>query len=64
MDYLEIEAENLATRWLTKYRVEIKSLSDERQETYRQIREMSSAAYGRGPRSADVLDATNHRPQG
>ena len=42
MDYLEIEAENLATWWLTKYRVEIKSLSDERQETYRQIREMSA----------------------
>ena len=42
IDYLKAEAENLATQWLTKYRVEIKSLSDERQETYRQIREMSA----------------------
>ena len=41
-DYLEAEAEKLATQWLTKYRVEIKSLSDERQEVYRQIREMSA----------------------
>ena len=40
--YLEAEAEKLATRWLTKYRVEIKNLSDERQEVYRQIREMSA----------------------
>ena len=41
-DYIEAEAEKLATQWLTKYRVEIKSLSDERQEIYRQIREMSA----------------------
>lgn len=41
-DYLEAEAEKLATRWLTKYRVQIKNLSDERQEVYRQIREMSA----------------------
>ncbi len=40
--YLEAEAEKLATRRLTKYHVEIKSLSDERQEVYRQIREMSA----------------------
>jgi hypothetical protein len=40
-DYLEAEAESLANKWLTKYRVEIKNLSDERQEVYRQIREMS-----------------------
>ena len=39
--YLEDEAERLATKWLKKYRSEIKSLSDERQEVYRQIREMS-----------------------
>ena len=38
----EAEAEKLATKWLTKYRVQIKSLSDERQEVYRQIREMSA----------------------
>ncbi|RDD62187.1 DEAD/DEAH box helicase [Ferruginivarius sediminum] len=41
-DYLEAEAEKLATDWLTKHRIEIKSLSDERQEVYRQIREMSA----------------------
>ena len=39
---LEAEAEKLATQWLSRYRVEIKSLSDERQDVYRQIREMSS----------------------
>lgn len=41
-DYLEAEAESLANKWLTQYRVDIKSLSDERQEVYRQIREMSA----------------------
>ncbi len=41
-DYIEVEAETLATKWLTKYRVDIKSLSDERQEVYRHIREMSA----------------------
>ena len=40
-DYLEGEADKIAKRWLTKYRVDIKNLSDERQEIYRQIREMS-----------------------
>lgn len=39
---LEAEAEKLATQWLTRFRVAIKSLSDERQEVYRQIREMSA----------------------
>lgn len=39
---LDVEAEKLATQWLNRYRVEIKSLSDERQDVYRQIREMSS----------------------
>jgi hypothetical protein len=39
---LEAEAEKLANQWLTKYRVQIKDLSDERQEVYRQIREMSA----------------------
>ena len=41
-EYIEAEAEALATKWLTNYRVEIKSLSDERQEVYRQIREISA----------------------
>lgn len=39
--YLEAEAENLAKDWLTQYRVAIKALSDERQDVYREIREMS-----------------------
>lgn len=39
---LESAAEKLSNQWLTKYRVQIKSLSDERQEVYRQIREMSA----------------------
>jgi type III restriction enzyme len=38
---LEVEAEKLSNRWLTEYRVDIKRLSDERQEVYRDIREMS-----------------------
>lgn len=41
-EYLETEAESLANKWLTHHRIEIKSLSDERQEVYRQIREMSA----------------------
>ncbi|TAV30623.1 DEAD/DEAH box helicase [Rhizobium ruizarguesonis] len=41
-DDLETAAEKLANQWLTTYRVPIKSLSDERQEVYRQIREMSA----------------------
>ena len=40
-DYLDSEADTLAKAWLTKYRVAIKGLSDDRQDSYRQIREMS-----------------------
>jgi type III restriction enzyme len=36
------EAEKLAKEWLKRYRVEIKGLSHDRQEAYRQIQEMSS----------------------
>lgn len=39
---LEAEAEKLANQWLTRFRIEIKDLSDERQDVYRQIREMSA----------------------
>lgn len=49
---LEEEAERLANLWLTQYRVAIKAFSDERQEVYRQIREMS----------ADPLDVDLARP--
>lgn len=41
-DYLEREAETLSNRWLTEYRIAIKSLNDERQDVYREIREMSA----------------------
>ena len=51
-DDLESAAEKLSNQWLTNYRVQIKSLSDERQEVYRQIREMS----------ADPLDVDLARP--
>ncbi|EPK7576332.1 DEAD/DEAH box helicase [Klebsiella michiganensis] len=40
--YLESEADKLAKRWLTHYRITIKGLSDERQDIYREIREMST----------------------
>lgn len=53
-DYIEAEAEKLARQWLTKYRVEIKSLSDERQEVYRQIREMSAQ-----PMDVDLAQPTS-----
>ncbi len=49
---LEAAAEKLSNQWLIQYRVPIKSLSDERQEVYRQIREMS----------ADPLDVDLARP--
>ena len=52
-DDLESAAEKLSKQWLTQYRVSIKSLSDERQEVYRQIREMS----------ADPLDVDLARPK-
>jgi len=41
-EYLEHEAERLARQWLDAYRVAIKSLADERQEVYRQLRAMST----------------------
>lgn len=39
---LEAAAESLAKDWLDKYHDEIKTLTDERQEVYRQISEMSA----------------------
>jgi type III restriction enzyme len=41
-EYLDTEADKLAKSWLDEYRVAIKGLSDERQEAYRQIKEMST----------------------
>jgi type III restriction enzyme len=40
--YLDAEADKLAKAWLDSYRIEIKGLSDERQESYRQIKAMSA----------------------
>lgn len=40
--FLDTEADNMAKAWLDKYRIPIKSLSDERQEAYRLIKEMST----------------------
>ena len=52
-DILEAEAEKLSKQWLNELRGRIKSLSDERQEVYRQIREMS----------AEPLDVDLARPK-
>ena len=41
-DALDVEAEKLANEWLTKHKNAIRKLTDERQEAYRQIREMSA----------------------
>ena len=48
----EAATEKLSNQWLIQYRVPIKSLSDERREVYRQIREMG----------ADPLDVDLARP--
>lgn len=40
--YLDAEADKLAKTWLDKYRIQIKGLSDERQEAYRLIKGMSA----------------------
>ena len=49
---LETAAEKLANQWQIEHRISIKSLSDERQDVYRQIRELS----------ADPLPGTLARP--
>jgi len=41
-EYLDAEADKLAAAWFTEHRVAIKELSDERQDVYRQIKEMSA----------------------
>lgn len=43
-EFLDAEANALAKAWLDKCRVAIKRLSDDRQDTYRQIRELSTEA--------------------
>tara|TARA_Y100001936_G_scaffold128513_1_gene125684 strand:+ start:2851 stop:5463 length:2613 start_codon:yes stop_codon:yes gene_type:complete len=49
-EYLNKEADALTVKWLNEYRVDIKNLSDERQDVYRQIREMSKE-----PHDIDIL---------
>ena len=46
----DAEADKLAKAWLSKYRIPIKDLPDERQEAYRQIREMSA-----DPQNIDLM---------
>lgn len=41
-EYLDDEADKLAGKWFDTYRVKIKALSDERQDVYRQIKELST----------------------
>jgi type III restriction enzyme len=41
-EYLDAEADAMAKKWLTEHRVAIKALSDERQDVYRQLREMTA----------------------
>jgi len=41
-DYFDREADKLAKAWLSAHRADIKALSDDRKESYRQIVEMSS----------------------
>jgi type III restriction enzyme len=47
--YFDAEADKLAKAWLTKYAPQMKSLTDDRKESYRQIIEMSSE-----PQSVDL----------
>lgn len=48
-EYFDAEADRLAKEWLSKYAAQIKTLSDDRKETYRQIVEMSTE-----PQSVDL----------
>ena len=47
--YFDTEADKLAKAWLTKYSPQIKALTDDRKESYRQIVEMSTE-----PQSVDL----------
>jgi type III restriction enzyme len=48
-DYFDAEADKLAKEWIAKYSPQVKALSDDRKETYRQIIEMSTE-----PQSVDL----------
>lgn len=53
-EYLDDEADKLAKKWLTEHRVAIKALTDERQDVYRQLREMSAE-----PQDLDIAKPTS-----
>lgn len=53
-EYLDDEADKLAKKWLTEHRVAIKALTDERQDVYRQLREMSAE-----PQDLDLAKPTS-----
>jgi type III restriction enzyme len=53
-EYLDAEADKLAKQWLSDHRVAIKALTDERQDTYRQLREMSTE-----PQDLDLTKPTS-----
>jgi type III restriction enzyme len=63
--YFDAEADKLAKEWLVTYSAPIKSLSHDRQESYRQIREMSAE-----PQDVDLVkpegrfEPTNARQNG
>ena len=48
--FFDAEADKLAKRWLDEYRVAIKDLPDDRQASYRQVREMSAE-----PQDVDLM---------
>jgi type III restriction enzyme len=52
--YLDAEADKLAKKWFTEHRAAIKALSDERQDVYRQLREMSAE-----PQDLDLAKPTS-----
>jgi type III restriction enzyme len=52
--YLEAEATAVGEKWLEQYRVNIKALADERQDAYRQLKEMSAE-----PQAVDLVKPKN-----
>lgn len=52
--YFDSEADKLAKAWFDQYRVSIKGLSDERQDAYRQIKQLSAE-----PQDTDLMKPTS-----
>jgi type III restriction enzyme len=48
--FFDAEADKLAKKWLDEYRVAVKDLPHERQDAYRQVREMSAE-----PQDVDLM---------